>query len=94
MGTRYDWDDRPTDTIDLDNLAKGKDADFLLRFGGAEFVIQYRLENAGREGHPFIDIVTVPYLDASITVDLCDADGAPIRRGQGEVYQILLGQKT
>jgi len=83
----------PLCTIDLDKLAKGKNEDFLLTFGDAELVIQYRVENALREGHPFIDIVARPSGPA-LRIDLCDKEGEPIRVGRGkQVYQILLGQQ-
>lgn len=101
MKTKYKFDPGYA-TIDLDKISGKKDCDILLKFGGAELVIQYRVENAGREGHPFIDIVTVPASlgpasdgDEPMSVDLCDKDGAPIDRSTREpVYQILLGQKV
>ena len=75
MATRYKGE---TDVINLDKLAKRKDTDFSLKFGGAELIIQYRAENALREWHPFIDIVVAPG-DEPMTVDLCDEEGRPIR---------------
>lgn len=93
---KFRTDHFDSQVIDLDEIAGKKDADLLLKFGGAELVIQYRLENAGRIGHPFIDIV-VGVGDEPMSVDLCREDGAPIRqqkKSDPPVVQILLGQKT
>ena len=83
--------------IDLDKLSKRKDADFLLKYGEAEIIIQYRVENATRPGHPFIDLV-VGQGDPAMTVDLVDKDGSSIRTGDDNdeepVVQILLGQNV
>lgn len=88
--------------IDLDELARhGKDipqdTDFLFTFGGAEFIIQYRLENAGRIGHPFIDLIVGPG-DPEITLDVVDEEGEPatvrFKSKRSKVVQLLIGQKT
>jgi len=87
---------KTTNKIDLNEMSGGKDMDFLLVFGGAELIIQYRLENAGRIGHPFIDVV-VARGDEPMTVDLCDKEGILIQqvdKGTALVEQILLGQKV
>ena len=72
--TSYDRPRSEMKVIDLDKLAGCRDADFILTFGGAEFVVQYRIENAGRIGHPFVDVVVTPD-DQEIKIDLCDDDG-------------------
>jgi len=78
--------------IDLDKMAGGKDKDFVLTFGGATFILQYRVENAQRPGHPFLDIVVGPG-DPPITVDLCDMNGEVVRHAlMKPVMQILMGQ--
>lgn len=101
MRTKYAFDTKKFPVVDLDEISQRKDCDILLVFGGAELVIQYRQENAGRVGHPFIDIVTVPASigkagdgDEPMTVDLCDNDGKPLRVPKTPVYQILLGQRV
>lgn len=96
MKTSYKRSRNNMRKINLDTLAKDNDADFILQFGGAEFIIQYRVENAQRPGHPFIDIVVAPD-DPSITVDLCDDHGRPIDvndrslQRDRQVSQILIG---
>lgn len=94
--TSYDRPRREMKIIDLDKLAECKDADFVLTFGGAEFVVQYRIENAGRFGHPFIDVVVTPD-DQEIKIDLCDDDGRQIPykvKKKQRVAQLLLGQRV
>ena len=98
MKTKYKRSRNEMLQIDLDMMADGKDKDFILQFGGAEFIIQYRVENATRPGHPFIDIV-VAQGDPGITVDLCDDAGRPVDRTKAgqprskQVSQILMGMK-
>jgi hypothetical protein len=102
MSTKYYRSRREMKIIDLDALAtRGRkppiDTDFILTFGGAEFVIQYRIENARRENHPFIDIVIAPG-DAPMTLDVCNPSGVPAkvtfpRGAPTAVVQLLLGQR-
>lgn len=89
------------DVIDLDKLAtpKGKkypdDRDFLLTFGGAEFIIEYRVENANRPGHPFIDLCVLRGA-SPITLDVCPEDGpnatVKFSRKKDKIVQLLIGQ--
>jgi hypothetical protein len=98
MKTKYNRSRNKMRKINLDKMANGKDKDFILQFGGAEFIIQYRVENATRPGHPFIDIVVAPE-DPAMRVDLCDDDGNPVdltkvgHPRKKQVSQILLGMK-